>query len=402
MSKITINIKNVYNQDDLFSKIAELKIGSSETFKLLPAAPSKIKSNTIRSINDKLIVENYITLTLAELRSMDSDSEKQGNFIKNKVKVLANYPFIILKLLVKKDDIIKTNDVEYLVDLLKSPLNTFIVTPLIYYYWESKKGTNVVGKPIPLDTYLLIIDTFLKRMKDGYNIDECAIAVPSNASRSSIGMLLQKYKDIKTQIAVIDLNGKTAINIYPLINALTVVATLNKKDYTLPEKNGEDYILYAFDSVPYNFSSRGEMPAKDILQYAMGFGSFGPRHTIKFSVEQQLVDSGKRETYKPKDNPKLYEPNSYTYFNDKSTKYNSEIKKLEDWEITTFGKGHYKRSSYAKDYNFIKLTDSANEIFSGVKESTLNNVLNEKKNILNYLRIIKSYNKGAFGTLNKI
>ena len=86
----------------------------------------------------------------------------------------------------------------------------------------------------------------------------------------------------------------------------------------------------------------------------------------------------------------------------KSTKYNSEIKKLEDWEITTFGKGHYKRSSYAKDYNFIKLTDSANEIFSGVKESTLNNVLNEKKNILNYLRIIKSYNKGAFGTLNKI
>ena len=73
-------------------------------------------------------------------------------------------------------------------------------------------------------------------MKDGYNIDECAIAVPSNASRSSIGMLLQKYKDIKTQIAVIDLNGKTAINIYPLINALTVVATLNKKDYTLPEK----------------------------------------------------------------------------------------------------------------------------------------------------------------------
>ena len=124
MSKIAIDIKEIYNQDDLFSKVAELKIGSSGAFKVLPAAASKVRPITVQNIKDKLIVENYITITLTELRDMDSDHEKQESFIKNKVRVSTNYPFIALKLLIKKGEKVETNDVEYLVDLLKSPLNT--------------------------------------------------------------------------------------------------------------------------------------------------------------------------------------------------------------------------------------------------------------------------------------
>lgn len=387
MSKIGIDIKEIYNEDDLFSKVAEMKIGSSETFNVLPAAGSKIRPNTIEKIKDKLIVENYITITLTELRDMDSDHKKQEKFIKNKVKVASNYPFIALKLLIKKGEKIEANDVEYMVDLLKSPLNIFVAPPLIYYYWSGKKSRVVVGEQIPIDTYLEVIDTFLKRLREGHKIDECALTVPANVARSSVKVLLDKYKDMKTQIALIDLNGKTAINIYPIINALTVGATGKVKEYTLPEKNGEDYMLYAFDGVPYNFSSKGIMPAKDILQYAMGFSSYGPRHTIKFNIEGPP----------PPDNPKVYEPKKYTYLNNKHTEYTAEIKKLDEWINTNFGEGEYKRSSYVKDYNFTKQVGTANEILKSVKEKELGHVLEKKLDIQEYLEIIKRYNKGASG-----
>ncbi len=389
MSKIEIDIKEIYNEDDLFSKVAEMKIGSTDTFNVLPAASSKIRPDTIEKVKEKILVENYITITLADLREMDSDHKKQETFIKNKVKVSSNYPFIALKLLIKKGEKIESNDVEYMVDLLKSPLNIFIASPLIYYYWQGKKGRIVVGDQIPMDTYLGVIDTFLKRLKEGHKIDECAMTVPANVARASVKLLLDKYKDMKTQIALIDLNGKTAINIYPIINALTVGATGKAKEYTLPEKNGEDYMLYAFDAVPYNFSSKGIMPAKDILQYAMGFSSFGPRHTIKFNIEGPP----------PPDNPKVYEPKRYTYLNNKHTDYAGEIKKLDDWINTNFGKGEHKRSNYVKDYNFTKQVGSANEILESVREKELGKVLQKKTDIAEYLEIIKRYNKGTSGKI---
>jgi len=155
-------------------------------------------------------MNKYIQITLDHLRDMASDQKIQSAFITKKFYVNMGHPnFFIIKLLIKPTQKLVDKDIEYIVDLLKTPSNDLMIPPLIYNYYTtepSKKFPNGQARssdPIDTKTYLTFLKTFIAISKQR-KIENFGLMFPSNFDYTSTDKLLTAYKDCKIKLAFID------------------------------------------------------------------------------------------------------------------------------------------------------------------------------------------------------
>lgn len=385
---VDISVDKVFEEDDLFTKITYMRVGSDKKFPVLPSInlAQGVKSVTLKNLKTTVIVENYIKLELSELRKMNEDGEKQKQFIRDEIKISEENPsFIVIKLLIKDNDQINDNDIKYLCALLMHPHNTLVIPPLVYYYKLSNKNRVSIQNPLELDKYIKFTSNFLKRLTENYKVTETALTIPTNISNDKIKALTDEYKNIKTQIAFIDLHGGTAMDIYTQLNSMIKTPSKKEELYNLEQKNGENYLLYGFDSKPYG-SPKDIAPAKNVLQYTYGISAFGPRYTLP----KMKFPKGPRKPYIPR----VYYEEEYAFVKPHYADYKKITKGVDDWVSTVLpdAKDASTNRTYMLNYNVNMIIDSAKEIYQNAEEKNLGKFLGKKKAIEKYVSQIKRFN----------
>jgi len=388
--QIDVKINDMYDENDLLVKYASIKIGSGKYIPFLPSInPYRIKTQTLNNLNE-IPIENYIQITLDQLRDMDSDQKKQSAFITEKLYVNTGHPtFFIAKILIKPTQKLVDKDIEYIVDLLKNSSNDLMIPPLIYNYYTTEpsekfpNGQDRPSDPIDTETYLTFLKTFIAISKQR-KIENFGLMFPSNFDYTSTDKLLAAYKDCETKLAFIDSRGNKTSQLEPQINKLTSVSS---KLYTLAEKNDEKFALYSFDSVPYT-ARREIAPAHNVLEYLYGFSSFGPRHTVRISFPTKTPTS-------PPNPPRLYEESEYGYVGYKSIAYKAQVKKVEAWVDKNFKdtKAQDKVGAFKKDYEISSIESSINEIYSNIDNTKFWDKILNRPNLESELKQIQGINK---------
>lgn len=392
--KVDVKVDDVYNENDIVTKYISLRIGSGKYIPLLPAVnPYKIKSATLSSLQD-VPIENYIPITLEQLRLMDSSQEKQRAFINEKLCVDSGHTsFFVARLLVKGDQKIEHKDIEYIVDLLNFPSNDLMVVPTIYHYYTTKPTekfpykVNKPTDPLNAEDYLAFVKSFISVAKER-GVEHLGLMFQSNLDYNSTDKLLSLYKDSETKIAFVDGRGNKISELWPQINRLTSKG--DGKAYTLREKNGEKFALYSFDAAPYT-ARREVAPAHNVLGYLYGFSSFGPRHTIRMKF------NGK--TQKKPNPPRLYNEDEIGYVGYISDTYKNEVKRFDTWFGKTFKDAKSKDPlvSYKKDYEITNLASSISELYSNMDEQKFWDAIFKKPNLEGDIKQIKNMNKSNPG-----
>lgn len=368
MISIDVDIGNTYEQNNLFAKVVKLRFGSGPTFQLLPALNlSQIKTVTYDKLAEKthgtLLVENYTRLTLDDLRKMDSDFYTQQEFTRNNLKTRGkDKAFWMIKLIIRKNQDIKSADIGYLLTLMFSPVNNLVIPPVVYYYTHTEKGEIKELEPLPMPKYLEFIKEFLAGVSSRKT--GCALTIPYGISNSEIPALLDTYKDIETKVAVSDFHGYAFRTVYQSYQAVVHGVSGSKKSYSLREKNGEDYFVYAFDSKPY-FGIGTALPSQNLLQYLKDINSFGPRHTNE-KRSKEVIEKFKKLHPNYKYIPKIYSKEEFSYLKPKDKKYASVLDDCSKWVKKELGRTG--DLNYRKDFEMVGLVESVSEIYSNVED----------------------------------
>ncbi|MGC9124241.1 MAG: hypothetical protein ACP5IB_09305 [Thermoplasmata archaeon] len=382
--KVEIKLEHEYTENNNFIRIVDMKVGSGKYLRVYPSAsnthyPGEISSEISSSLT---LMEGYIILTRDELREMDGDREKQMKFIKRKIlrKYTTNL-IIIPKILLKEGELLDEKDIRYLIDLLSFNDNILIVPPLLYLYEISNKGRITLKKPIDQEEYIKFISEFLKICNE-YGIKQVAFTLPFNIPYSLIPQFLNIYKDISTPIIIIDANGNTLMDNY--IQLRPLLGYTKEKMYSIREKEDEKFFLYLFDGKPYtrtaDFAS-----AINVLEYDLGFSSFGRRHTIKIKPNLGINTT-----------TRLYYMKEISYGKSNIPEVTDYLKNwLIERNISFSQEPENNIRKYKEAFEAIELKNTIEEvIYNGAKENSLDNYLNEKKYIQNDIkRIRKNVNK---------
>lgn len=382
---IEIKIENVYNQNDLYTKLANIKIGSGNFIPLYPAAnPKGVRSNTLKLIKVPIPLENYVKITLDKLREMDSDKQKQSDFITEKfVMHPGSICFFVTKLLVKESQKITDKDIDYLVDLLNFHSNDIMVPPLVYHYYNTKPSPRFksgLDQPtIGIDTgsYLSFLKTFLEKSKQR-NINSFALTLPNNFPHDKLDDLLNVYKDYDTKIVLIDAKGGKAAMMEPNISKIT---SSKEKGYTLPQKNGEKFVLYSFDCLPFTAHRQELAPGENVLQYLSAFNSFGPRHTVHI-----VSNDG------PEHPPRLYKEEELSYVRHDSKSYAGEKNDLSAWVTKNYGKVS-DIFAFKRDYEVARLSSTVDKMYKNIQNTSFWQGILKKPSLSDVLKRIQSTNK---------
>ena len=372
VSDFDIIVEDIYEQNGFKIKTADLRIGSSIRLPtLLSINIKKTMSKTIDEIKEKVLIENNAMLTLKHLREMDSNQLEQNKFIKEKLKNYGDNPsFLVIQLLVEESDIINDSDIDYLLALLNSPYNSLLVPPLVYHYKISYKTGNQNVRteryqpttPIDMVLYFRFLNKFIEKARAQYGIKETVMSVPTNISHSSIGNLLDIYKDLDTPIGLVDLHGKTPKSLGPQINSLTKKSDNGGKN-TLKDKNDEDFVLYAFDAMTYT-SHQPLAPSQAALYSLLNINLFGPRHTVRVRDENKEFK------------PRLFASKEYSYANDKYNEYKKLVDDCKSWSQNLFGDTKLRTG----DYTIYRLINAVKEIHELAKEREIEVKIRDKTN----------------------
>jgi hypothetical protein len=383
-SDFSIVINGIYEENGFKVKAADLRVGSSVRLPTLPSVNiKKIKSKTVDAIKEKVLIENNAVLTLKHLREMDSNQIEQSKFIKDKLKNYADNPsFLSIQLLIEDSDKINDLDIDDLIALLNSPYNSLLVPPLIYHYKKVSFTREVDGKvirserdqptaPADLPTYFEFLNKFITKAKSQYGIKKTVMSVPTNISHSGVSTLLDNYKELDTPIALIDLHGKTPKSLGPQINSLTKKSGKDNQN-TLNDKHGENFVLYAFDAMPYT-SHQPIAPSQAALYSLLNINLFGPRHTVR------VTDRNK--DYKPR----LFTGKEYSYANDKYAGYKEVVRNCTDWSQSIFEDSKLR----VDDYTAYSVINAVKEIRGLAKNNEIEEKIKNKSSFYKAVDFLK-------------
>ena len=272
-----------YREGDDFVRTVDFRVGSGPWGRFLPALDNDRPLPPTIDASWKPIVEIYHQITLTELREIDGDAKKQQAFVRrNLTPKLGATGIPILRLLVGECQTIEQPDVEYLSHLLPPPNLSIATTPLVYRYRMSRPNRadltprTVTLKPVDMSVYLPFVTAFVQGSASA-GTRRFGITMPVNTSHRDVPALLLAYRDVSAPLAIVDANGNTTQQLSAQIRAL--VGTRGSSSYSLREKNGEAWAIYAFDSKPYR--GRAEyVPALGLLQLDGPVNGFGKRHTL--------------------------------------------------------------------------------------------------------------------------
>lgn len=368
-----IVIEDIYEANGFKVKTANLRVGSSITIPTLPSVDiKKIKSKTIDAIGNKVLIENNATLTLKNLRKMDSDQNEQNKFIKEKLRNYGNNPaFLIIRLLIDKGEVINEQDIDYLLALLNSPYNSLIVPPLVYYYKTVSFPKEINGRTIKIERdqltlpmgmahYISFLNKFIQKATTQYDIKKMVMTIPTNISHIDVNNLLHEYRDLETPIGLLDLHGRTPKSLGPQINELTKKSSTANQN-TLRDKHDENFVLYAFDAITYT-SHQPLAPSQAVMYSLLNINLFGPRHTVR--VHDQPKDYKKR----------IFASNEYSYANEKCAEYQKLTTECGAWSQKIFANA----TPQIDDYTIYKLINTIKDVHELAKNNEIETAIKKK------------------------
>lgn len=264
-----------------FFRQIEYRTGSSGFARLLPAWKHGVRLPSSVEPWWSPISELYAGIALDELRAIDSNAAQQDTFIKSYLTPTpgtAGLP--ILKLLLSPGDRISDSDISYLAALSCPPGCFSSVAPLVYDFHFTSNGQKRAHRPVDPDKYLDFVERFLHVAAAG-NRDQVLMSLPSNFPHSKVGRLQSAFRDVDAPLLVVDAFGLTVREKYPQVR--TMIGFGEKGTYSLREKYGDRYALYAFDTKAS--SGRGQtVAAQRLVQLDGGYSSFGPLRSNRTMV----------------------------------------------------------------------------------------------------------------------
>lgn len=275
---VDIKLLHEYREEGHYFRAVEVRVGSGKSLELLPAWDDGLRLPAQLPPGWTPFVEKYARVPLSVLREAREDASKQAVLLKKYFEPSSEHPGLtVTKILVGPDEKVSEKDIDYLAHLFPLPGSILPVVPLLYRYVVGRSGRPRELGPVDAASYLAFASDLTKRLRGAGN-DEFALAMPSNFSFSNVPPLLKLHKSDSTPLAVIDCNGRGTEE---LITQIRVVIGSTKKDaYSLTQKHGQKFALYAFDMKP--FRGRPEIvPALNLLHLDGGFSSFGRRRTIR-------------------------------------------------------------------------------------------------------------------------
>ena len=388
-NSLDIELNNEYRENGNYYRLTKFRVGSGQFQYPLPALDNsgRIHSAIRQGHEYYPIIENYVKLTLDDLMEKQSNRDKQREFVnRNMVSQENGNLFTFFKILLRDDESITDEHIRYINNLLSSPDNSLVITPLLYRYHYSKTKRIVIDAPVGIDTYFDFAKKFLEIVGD--ERDEVGLTLPSNIPMSPIPALLKLYRNFKTQFAVIDEAGKTNNDMYLQLRAL--IGFGDKNSYNLIQKHDENFMLYSLDAKPYR-GRKDSVPATNILQYDNGIGAYGPRHTVKMKNDDNSpTQKGSNKTILPK----IYNNTDYSYVKaEREDVRNNFLSFLENHDVNTSIPYEKLVKNYKRDYDLMGQIDSTNELNRLVIENELDKTLTNIPAIADEVKRMKKNNK---------
>lgn len=384
-----IELNNEYIENDNYYRLTKFRIGTGKFVRPLPALDNfgRLHSGIRQEIDYHPFIESYVAITLDGLMAIDSIRENQRAFVdRNMVSREYGNLFTFFKVLLRADESIADTHIRYLCSLLSAPENSMIITPLLYRYHYTESGRISIDSPIDKDTYFDFTKKFLDLVIG--ERDEVGIMLPFNITMTQIPGLLKLYKDFKTPLSVIDEAGKTNSDMYLQLRSL--IGFGNTESYNLIQKHGEKFMLYSFDAKPHR-GRKDSVPATNILQFDNGFGSYGPRHTVKMRISRDFSNPNEPSQAVL---PRIYHHPEYSYVRPEREDIKTDFTSWLDSHNIDHSIPYEKLvRNYKKDYDFMRQRDSTIEFNTLVEENQLDEKLTNTSSISEEIRRIKRNNR---------
>jgi hypothetical protein len=149
-------------------------------------------------------------------------------------------------------------------------------------------------------------------------------------------------------------------------------------------------MLYSFDAKPYR-GRKNSVPATNILQLDNGFGSYGPRHTVKMRIPR---DASNQNAPVRTNLPRIYYHPEYSYARPEREEIRNDF--LSWLDVHNIDNSMpYERlvKNYKKDYDFMRQIDSTTEFNALVEANELDKRLTTTSSIAEEIKRIKRNNR---------
>lgn len=384
-----IRLSDLYRESDNYYRITEFRTGSG-SFQPVSLALDNSKplhSRFRSSVPDYALTESYAKITTNKLREIDGNRELQRKFVlENLIANQGNHLIVFLKVLLEQEERLNSSFVTHLIDILSAPENNIIIPPLLYNFRISQTGRLIPTLPVDTDIYMDFLRELLSALSS-QGVNQVGINIPTNIPKSQVSTILELYKDFDTPLAALDANGKTNVDQFLIQRVLLGIG--RESSHNLQEKQGENYILYSFDSKPYR--GRGDIvPAMNILQLDNGFSTFGSRHTVKMRPLPPPPPGEEIPT-------RFVFPAEYSYA--RST-VPEAVEPFQQWKESNHIQDEDSITSqikrYKRDYEYLSIGHSIEHMTDLAKEGTLDKELTSHQFIQRAFGQIKKNNRRMF------
>ena len=257
-------------QDSTFrARTVRLTAGGKEVLTPIRALDLKDSQSESRTLNNPAIRglnEVYSRVTTDLLDEIDNYAEKQTAFIRRLQQGVGKIHFRgEVNLFIFTFDGAgrppTDQQIDYLANLVTgSPYNDAVIPPILL---------GVSG-----EEYAAYLRKFLERLRSYTDADTIMGSIP-HIAHIELDPILQTYIDNGVRLFALDLEGKDPLEMYPNVNAVYRAMRSIERELT-----GEEccYLHGINMKRPRGIEKKQVTPAKDILVYEMGFGSFGSSH----------------------------------------------------------------------------------------------------------------------------
>ena len=286
------------SDDDLIGRVCELLVNGKRANGFQIAKRGKLSMIESEPFSNaefgQNIAEYYFSISLKKLREIDSDKDKQDEFLTSrlpKIKTSSTVNAVIIVLELEAGESVLEKDVEYLWDMLSISGNDLIVPPFL----------STTGKQDGI-AYLEFVKAFLD--VDDPTDGSVVCTVPSYLPHSGISELMKVYEGHGPNVFMLDFNGRKPFNSGSEIQMTKLIREAKKVC-------GEKFYMYGFDAKPCKQGAEGLL-SEELMLSAAGFNAVGPRRTVP-SKSRDFIEMMRANPASPLDVNKVFSPDDYGY-----------------------------------------------------------------------------------------
>jgi hypothetical protein len=306
-------------------------------------------STTLGGLDDNVINECYIDLSLDKLRKLDNDMYARQSFMRSRLRFLgsANLRIFVIKLRIESGQRLEDPDYGYLLSLLDWKYNDLPLMPVLEF-------AETFETPDQIRIYDEFVRTMISRRNSYSRLDDMAMSIPIFFPRRRLGDLFDLYGDIGPTFVAMDLDNKRVDSI-PDGRYDAVLGHFR-------EQKEERTFLYGMNVKPCK-DGKENASALDVQSLHWSFNAVGPTH---YRFIRKLVISDSWETA-----GRIYDPGSIGYIPIDE----GHLQGFQDWVDDRYGfrfdedysKNVRSTYPYIQRYNFAKANQELMEISESLK-----------------------------------